>query len=283
MTCRVCNQPLSHLLTYENMPARAQNLSETPEEHTVTLDLCQCRGCGLVQLINEPVSYWQSQIRTDSPSMLERIRKLQEGMDFISCNYLEHVPFPNLYLEQFNGVGVIEVPNFNMILEKRLFSEIMLDHLLYFTEDTLRFTMQYNGFEVLEIKSVWNDYILSAIVRRRKQLCLSPFLEQQAHIKHLLDEYISKYEHVAIYGASHEAFAYIALLKPDVCFVVDGSEMKQNRYTPVGGLSILSPDNIGYADAVIIMGAGYSDEIANNLDFDGHVAIMRDWGLEVVK
>ena len=36
-------------------------------------------------------------------------------------------------------------------------------------------------------------------------------------------------------------------------------------------------------DAVIIMGAGYSDEIANNLDFDGCVAIMRDWGLEVVK
>src|SRR5512133_198637 len=111
MNCRVCNQPISHLLTYENMPARAQMLSDEPIEDSVTLDLCQCRGCGLVQLINDPVEYWQTPIRTSNPKMDERIQTISEGMDFVSCNVLEHQPDPNKYLEQFEGVGVIEVPN----------------------------------------------------------------------------------------------------------------------------------------------------------------------------
>lgn len=283
MNCRVCNQPLSHLLTYENMPAMAQQLSEVPEEKTVTLDLCQCRGCGLVQLINEPVEYWQTPIRADYASMKERIENVSIDMDFVSCNNLEHQPKPNEYLAQFEGVGVIEVPNFNMIYQKRLFAEIMLDHLLYFTEDTLRFTMTYNGFDVIEIKSVWQDYILSATVRKREELCLSPFREQQEKLKANLDEYIYHHGRVAIYGASHQALAYIAMLQPEVQFVVDDAPFKQNRFTPVGNIPIYNLNALQDVDAVIIMGAGYSDEMANNLNFDGSVAIMRDWGVEVVK
>ena len=299
MNCRVCNQPLSHLLTYENMPAMAQHLSDTPEEHTVTLDLCQCRGCGLVQLTNEPVEYWREQIRTDNAKMKARIETLKEGMDFVSLNYLEHTPNPNEYLSQLDGVGVIEVPNFDMILEKRLFAEIMLDHLLYFTEDTLRFTLQYNGFTVCSIKPVWNEYILSAMVVKRNDLQLSPFIEQQAILKRALDEYISEHGRIAIYGASHEALAYIAMLQPKVEFIVDDAPFKQGKYSPVGGLFIYPPLAINTSceahnengdvykrhkpDAVIIMGAGYSDEIANTLEFDGSVAIMRDWGVEVIK
>ena len=283
MNCSVCNQPLSHLLTYENMPARAQMLHDTPIEDSVTLDLCQCRGCGLVQLINEPVEYWREQIRTDNTKMNKRIQIIGENMDFVSCNYLEHQPDPNEYLRQFEGFGIVEVPNFDMILEKRLFAEIMLDHLLYFTEDTLRFTLQYNGFTVCKITPVWDNYILSAMVVRRNDLQLSPFIEQQAILQQAIDEYISQYNRVAIYGASHEALAYIALLKPRVDFVVDDAQFKQGKYSPVGGLRIYSPEHLKNADAVIIMGAGYSDEIAKKLDFDGRVAIMRDWGVEVVK
>jgi hypothetical protein len=212
-----------------------------------------------------------------------------------------------------DGMGVIEVQNFDMILEKRLFAEIMLDHLLYFTEDTLRFTLQYNGFTVCQIRPVWDEYILQAMVVKRNDLQLSPFVEQQAILKRALDEYISKHGRVAIYGASHEALAYIAMLQPRVEFIVDDSPMKQGKYSPVGGLRILDPMALNYRipimrdispfirsefdaddvsnateitdppDAVIIMGAGYSDEIAKTLEFDGSVAIMRDWGVEVIK
>jgi hypothetical protein len=295
------------------MPGMAQHLSSTPDEHTVTLNLCQCTGCGLVQLDNEPVWYWKEQIRTENKKMEQRIRGFCL-MDFVSNNHLEHIPNPNEYLQQFSGVGVIEVPNFDMILQKNLFSEIMLDHLMYFTEDTLKFTLQYNGFKVLHISSIWDDFILSATVEKRRPLHLSSFLSQQEILKSKLDDYISRFDRVAIYGASHEAFAYIAMLNPRVAFVVDDSPMKQGKYTPVGGLRILNPMALTYRipimkdissfivsefddikkvgsaveiidppDAVIIMGAGYSDEILKNLKFDGSVAVMRNWGVEVIK
>jgi hypothetical protein len=283
MNCKVCGQSLYLLLTLDNMPGRAQMLSDEPIEDSVTLDLCQCRGCGLVQLINEPVEYWQTPIRTDNAKMDERIKTISEGMDFVSFNVLEHQPDPNKYLAQFEGVGVIEVPNFDMILEKLLFAEIMLDHLLYFTEQTLRFTLTYNGFDVLEIKPVWHDYILSAMVRRRDKLELSPMLEHREQMKRDLDDYIWRHGKVAIYGASHQALAYIAMLQPVVQFVVDDSPLKQGKYTPVGCLPIYAPDALKNCDAVIVMGAGYTEEILNNLKFEGGVAVMRDWGVEVVK
>ena len=279
MNCRVCGQVLSLLTEFDNMPTMAQHLSVTSEEHKITLNLCQCDGCGLVQLSNYPVLYWREEIRTDNT----RIKELSKGMDFVSCNRLEHIPNPNEYLKQFNGRGVIEVPNFNMIYAKSMFAEIMLDHLLYFTEDTLRFTLQYNGFDVLSIEPVWDYYILSARVVRRKSLLMGGFKIQEAILSFALDEYISKYDHVAIYGASHQAFAYIAMLHPNISFVVDDSLLKQGKYTPAGSLMIYSPKHLKNADAVVIMGGGYSDIIAKKLDFEGGVAIMRSWGVEVVK
>jgi hypothetical protein len=279
MNCRVCNQHLSHLLTLENMPDRAQYLSDTPEEHIVNLELCQCDGCGLVQLSNKPVWYWEEEIRTDKDYILTLPKA-----DFYSLNRLEHIPEPNKYLAQFEGIGIIEVPNFDMILAKNLFAEIMLDHLMYFTTDTLRFTLQYNGFEILHIQSTFNDYILTAVVRKRKPLDLSGFKKNQEKLKIALDKYISKYECVAIYGASHQAFAYISLLKPEVHFIVDDSPMKQDKYSPVGKLPIYPNNALDLsADAVVIMGGGYSDEIVKKLGYDGGVAIMRDWGVEIIK
>ena len=109
------------------------------------------------------------------------------------------------------------------------------------------------------------------------------FKIQEAILSFALDEYISKYDHVAIYGASHQAFAYIAMLHPNISFVVDDSLLKQGKYTPAGSLMIYSPKHLKNADAVVIMGGGYSDIIADNLKFDGGVAIMRSSGVEVVK
>ena len=128
MNCRVCDGSLIRLLTYENMPAMAQHLSDTPEQHTEALYVCQCERCGLVQLDNEPVWYWGESIRVPNKAMQKRTDKLIHGSDFVSLHVLEHQPYPNEYLNRFSGMGVIEVPNFDMILDKCLFSEIMLDH-----------------------------------------------------------------------------------------------------------------------------------------------------------
>jgi len=62
---------------------------------------------------------------------------------FLLLNFLEHLPDPNMALRGIyrnlteDGVGLVEVPNFDMIVRKRLFSEFTTDHLLYFTGRTL--------------------------------------------------------------------------------------------------------------------------------------------------
>ena len=53
MTCIACGHALSPLMTLDDMPASAQNIpaaSELAEDHPLSLTLCQCPSCGLVQI-----------------------------------------------------------------------------------------------------------------------------------------------------------------------------------------------------------------------------------------
>lgn len=286
MNCRVCSQPTIILRHYENMPARAQKLHDTPIEDVIDFNLCQCVGCGLVQLDCEPVEYWREAVQTDNAVMRERLADISKDVDFISFNYLEHVPQPNEYLQSLHGKGIIEVPNFDMFLENRLFHEIMRDHLCYFTADTLRLTLTYNGFNVISILPSWNDYILTAVVEKRKAVDVRPFEDARRQLSIELDEFVSNYPCVAIYGASHEAFAILAMCDPqfnDVC-IIDDSPMKQCKFTPDAKIRIYSPDTaLPTADAVIVMGAGYSDIILSKLNFKGALAVVRGDRLEVIR
>lgn len=66
MTCIACGHALSTLMTLDDMPASAQNIpaaSELAEDHPLSLTLCQCPSCGLVQFDTEPVDYYRDVIR----------------------------------------------------------------------------------------------------------------------------------------------------------------------------------------------------------------------------
>lgn len=218
---------------------------------------------------------------------------------FFILSFLEHVPDPNALLGGVrnnladDGVGIVEVPNFDMILRKRLFSEFIGDHLFYFTADTLAATLSRCGFEVIECAAVWHDYILSAVVRRRSPLDLTDFFGQQARIKSNVDQYVNRIKaergKLAVWGAGHQALAVISLLglADRIEYVVDSAKFKQGRFTPATHLRIVAPDALedDPVDAVIVMSASYSDEVAALIRQrfgDGiRVAILRDNGLEI--
>ena len=66
MTCIACGHALTPLMTLDDMPASAQNIpaaSELAEDHPLSLTLCQCPSCGLVQFDTEPVDYYRDVIR----------------------------------------------------------------------------------------------------------------------------------------------------------------------------------------------------------------------------
>ena len=81
--CIACGAPLweTPLRTLDNMPASAQHLPDAQgvkEDRGLTLDLCQCMGCGLVQFDCEPVDYYRDVIRAGgfSKTMVE-LRRYQ--------------------------------------------------------------------------------------------------------------------------------------------------------------------------------------------------------------
>ena len=81
--CIACGAPLGEtpLLTLDNMPASAQHMPDAQgvkQDRGLTLDLCQCMGCGLVQFDCEPVDYYRDVIRAGgfSKTMVE-LRRYQ--------------------------------------------------------------------------------------------------------------------------------------------------------------------------------------------------------------
>ncbi|MCX7704680.1 MAG: class I SAM-dependent methyltransferase [bacterium] len=192
---------------------------------------------------------------------------------FVMMSYLEHLPDPCGILKGIynnlkdNAAGIVEVPNFDMILRKKLFSEFMLDHLFYFTKDTLETVLSLSGFEVLECKEIWQDYIISAIVRKRKIIDFSVFLSQQKKLCTRIDNYLSKFEDkkVAVWGAGHQALTILCFLKmlKKIKYVVDSAPFKQGRFTPATHIPIVSPEtlNLDPVEAIIVMAGSYSREV----------------------
>jgi len=215
---------------------------------------------------------------------------------FFILNFLEHIPDINTVLKGVlnnlseGAIGLIEVPNFDMIIKNNLFSEFIPDHLYYFTQETLRRTLELNGFEILESQTIWYDYIISTTVRRRKKIDISNFYKQQSRLEEELHSYLDENKKTVIWGAGHQALAVIALtkIKDKVKYIVDSADFKQGFYSPSTHLEILSPKILlkGDIDAVIVMAASYSDEIAAIIERDysiSNIAILRDYGLEIVK
>lgn len=80
--CIACGGKLTEkpLLTLDHMPAAAQDIPDLTELDTdggITLNLCRCRDCGLVQFDCEPVAYYREVIRAGgfSTTMVELRRK----------------------------------------------------------------------------------------------------------------------------------------------------------------------------------------------------------------
>ncbi|GAB6183708.1 methyltransferase domain-containing protein [Thermodesulfovibrio hydrogeniphilus] len=218
---------------------------------------------------------------------------------FFMMSFLEHIPYPNKVLRGiFNNlkedaVGIVEVPNFNMILRKNLFSEFISDHLMYFTKDTLIISLNLNGFEVIEFSEIWHDYIISAVVQRKKPIALSHFNNYLLSLKEELNKFLGKYKNkkVAVWGAGHQALAVLSLteISNKIKYVVDSATFKQGKYTPATHIPIVSPETIESEpiDAIIVMAGSYSDEVVNLVKGKYGVkidlAVLRDTNLEVIK
>ena len=86
--CRVCGNEFfaKPLLRQKDMPKSAQFLPDVKsleKDKGVTLEVCQCSGCGLVQLNNNPVPYYKNVIRAAALSKEMRDFRKKQFNNFV--------------------------------------------------------------------------------------------------------------------------------------------------------------------------------------------------------
>jgi len=198
---------------------------------------------------------------------------------FISLNYLEHLPEPGKIIRNIHqitaedAVGYVTVPNLGYLLRTRCFYEFVADHLSYFTQNTLIYAFEANGFEVLECKLINNDNDIAVTVRKKTPLNISrQYEEVEALIKdmrEIIAGYKVRNESVVVWGAGHRTLALLALGKmSDIDYIVDSAKIKQGKFMPILHKPIVSPERLkeDTAGLVMVMVPGiYPDEVVKVL------------------
>ncbi len=195
---------------------------------------------------------------------------------FVQFNFLEHQPDPNGMLQCIynnlvdNGVGLVTVPSLEYILKYDGYYELIRDHLAYYSEGTLRFLFEKNGFEVVDCKTINRD-THAIIVRKRTNIDVSTWESNYNTLRVELHEYVNSYikegKKVAVWGASHQGFTLLSSmeLSDKIAYIIDSAPFKQGRYSPASHLPIVDRAHFRQepVDSILIIAPGYTDEISN--------------------
>lgn len=194
---------------------------------------------------------------------------------FVQFNFLEHQPCPNEMLQCIynnlteEGVGMITVPSLEYILQNGYY-ELIKDHIAYYSQETLKFLFQKNGFEIID-SCIINKDTHSVIVRKRKTADITCWKKSFENLKKELhehvDSYISKGKRVAVWGASHQGFTLLSSLglSNTISYIIDSAPFKQGKYSPASHIPIVDRKHyfVEPVDSIVIMAPGYTDEIAS--------------------
>ncbi len=210
---------------------------------------------------------------------------------FLSFNFLEHQPYPDVMLSAIynnlvdGGMGLVTVPALEYIVERGNYYELIRDHIAYYSFDALRNLLENNGFKVLEEEMINRDTI-SMIVQKmsaeERAAHVSKATVQEENIvaslvkgheivlkdiNDLLDGLAAEQKTIALWGASHQGFTLASTtpLCERVSYIIDSAPFKQGRFAPASHLPIVAPDYFleHPVDVIMIVAPGYSDEIAN--------------------
>jgi len=198
---------------------------------------------------------------------------------FISLNYLEHLPRPGDIIKKIydnltpDGVGFVTVPNLEYLLKTKSFYEFVADHISYFTEKTLSFAFESNGFDVIECNLINNDNDIAIMVRKRKKLDLIEDMKEVEILIENLQKIINGYKYqgkkIAIWGAGHRTLALLALAHAhSIEYIIDDAEFKQGKFTPILHKKIVSREYLkeNKVDLIIVMLPGiYPDGVIKEL------------------
>lgn len=203
---------------------------------------------------------------------------------------LEHISRPHdLMLELCDSSALkigarllLEVPNFEWIINKNAFYDITYEHCNYFSKEALFRLSAGAGFKVERITDTFNGQylLLFANYAGKKEKfkhvqCLKDADKLakgfNAAKKTLIDS-ISAADKVCVWGASGKGVVFLSDLSEDVLekvtYVVDINPSKQGKFLPISGKKVDHPAVLKRTNEevlVIIMNEVYEREIRSEL------------------
>jgi hypothetical protein len=229
-------------------------------------------------------------------------QELNQGfmIDFVfSYHELEHINSPHIFLNSLKQVSGINsktqfffaVPNVMKAFKNGDFTDIIYEHVSYFTIPSLRYLFSSCGFGIYDVSETKNEifesiYIYAApekkakpftnpnskLVNRDIKRCLQKFSITSDSVIRKLSQKITRLlnqrKRVVIWGAGARGVTILNVLKdPRIEYAVDLNPNKQGKYIPGTGQKIVSPDFLrNYKPAfVILANPSYRKEIERTI------------------
>ncbi|HUP74772.1 MAG TPA: class I SAM-dependent methyltransferase [Acidimicrobiales bacterium] len=222
------------------------------------------------------------------------------GAEALVCRHtLEHVPDVHAFLSMLHRWAVrrseppillFEVPDVERVLDEVAFWDLFYEHCSYFTRDTLRFAFERAGFEVEDVRAVYDGQYLvlearprpesvdatavaypddvAAVVDRAGRF-VERYQSSTAVCRSNLQRFVDEGKTVVIWGAGSKAVSFLTNLEVGhlVELAVDVNPNKQGRFLVGTGHPVVGPEALrGHRDLqVIVMNPVYLSEVTNSL------------------
>ncbi len=166
-----------------------------------------------------------------------------------------------------DGVGLIEVPNGSLIMDKGMYTDVYHQHLHYYTPASLALLARKAGFDVISVNQAEDGRQLFMTIK--KSGCDQSFESRIQNEKTALNDGVDHFTHVGIWGAGVKARSYICLIDhPEaIRHVFDISRQRIGRFlsgcvVPVEGAT---KETIGECDLIINFTSAHNNEVLSRL------------------
>lgn len=248
-------------------------------------------GCGPGILLKRAMKYFEkgigvepSSIQTKYAEEMLNIKVLtsffdasvdipDEGMDaFICTQVFEHLDNARETAEtafrklKKNGIGYIEVPNGQKIINENRYYDIFPQHVNYYTVLSLATLLADAGFEIIKIGESFGGNFLAAYVKKGESY--TGFAKRREQHMTYIDDITGCYQNIAVWGAGTKARSFISLMKEhQPKYIFDSKPVFWGGYLCNSSIPLSKPDKekINECDAVIIFAVSYKDEIRREL------------------
>lgn len=194
------------------------------------------------------------------------------GFDAISMiEVLEHIEQPSDLFTQAarllneNGILLVEVPNGQRIVEKRLYYNLCTDHIQYFSVTSLIAMAHRAGLTVICAQEAADPNLLELYVKKVSK----PFDSFSARRQSALDQLVSQLSpgvRIAAWGAGAESACFLAMLEGRIQIhcLFDSDQAKHGHH--IARILIVKPtSDVNQFDIIILFANAHKRQIQDQL------------------